>query len=600
MSPDNPTPDSPTSDVPGSDAPSAESPEQATESPEQATELPEQEAEGPGGHRAAGAGGLASRVPGGVPAIVAVVLLLIVAATGYLLFGRDGDNDPAASNCFVDTIHLTTAASLRPMVDQGVASIEDDDPCLDIEVSDGSTKDVLATLSDPNAKVPDLWIPDNPSWSSPLQKAGYQGTVVAESLAQSPVGLVSGPSISRPTSWFSSLQSGRLTTSDPDLDGASALALLAPFAESKQTGVSKAQVLEAYVPVAQSYGENLQAEKVASDPANVTATSTQQIPMTERDFIAARRTNSELTMVAPRTGVPVLRLPLLSVAKANLGALGKSNDGKGARAGRALAHWFASQEGRAAVVEGDFRVSGAGSGGVDVGLGNAKHLKPVRPQLAEEALRSWNTSAYPSSMLVLVDVSGSMNNVAKGGRSRIDLTAEAASVALDRLPDQARIGLWIFATDLGGKQTPYKELAGLKALDAKTGNMSHRQFLRAQLPTVLGSVRDAGTNLNDTVYAAYKYALKNYDDRWFNNVVVMTDGANDDSSSLSEAELIKSIEDIRDPVNKPVRIIPIGIGPDADMRPLQRIASATDSQAYLAEDPMNILLVLAQAVMSRG
>ncbi|MGN0063207.1 MAG: substrate-binding domain-containing protein [Nocardioides sp.] len=561
------------------------------------TDTPTPESESSGGHRATGSSSAVANIPGGMPAIIAVVLLLVVGVAAYFLLGRDGKSDAEGSDCFVDTIRLTTAASLRPMVDKGVEAIEDEDPCLDIEVTDGSVNDVIALFKDSNAKIPDLWIPDSPTWSSPLQKAGYKGTEISTSLAESPVGLVSGPSVSSPASWYDTLQSGKLTTSNPNTDGASALALLAPFAEAKKTGESKTSILEAFVPVAQAYGERMQNDDGGVDPAKVTATSSQLIPMTERDFVMARRANDQLTMVAPDTGVPVLRLPLVSVAKANLDPLSKSGEGKGARTGRALAHWFASAPGREAVAEGDFRVPGADSIGSDVGLGNARSLKAVDPAVADEALRSWETSAYPSSMLVVVDVSGSMQSEV-GGRSRISLTAEAAEVALDRLPEQARIGLWMFSIDQGGKGVDYKVLSPLKALNSKTGDTSHKEYLRRQIPIIERSTR-GGTGLYDTTFAAYKQAMKDFDSAWFNSVVILTDGANDDPGSMSEAELIESIEGIRDPVNKPVRIIPVGIGPDADMKSLQRIAEATDSQAYLAENPMNILVVLAQAVMSR-
>jgi Mg-chelatase subunit ChlD len=551
-----------------------------------------------GARRAPGSPGSAANIPGGVPAVVAVVVLLVAAAAVWFLLGGDGEGDARADECFVETIRLTTATELRPVVDRGVAALSDDDPCLDIEVTDGAVKDVIALLDDPNATLPDLWIPDSPTWQGQLTAAGYRGTEITSSVAESPVGLASGPAIDAPDSWIETLRNGRLAVSDPSADGASALALLAPYAERRRTGVEPLEIVGATVPVAQAYGEQVARKSTVSDPAAVTATSTQLIPMTEREYLMARRSNSDLTMAAPDTGAPVLRYPLISVTRANLDPLSKSGEGKGARAGRALAHWFASEQGRAAVTQSEFRLPGATSlGAADTPLTGTTNLRTVRQQTTDSVLRTWRVLAVPSSMLVLVDVSGSMKFDGGEGRSRIELTASAAETALDQLPEAARIGLWAFSIDQGGPGQDWRRLAPLRPLDAESGGTTHKEALRSKLPQVIAMPR-GGTGLYDSVLAGYKEALDSYDGSYFNSLVVMTDGANEDPGSISESELLSSIEQMRDP-SRPVRIIPIGIGQEADMAALRKIAVATGSQAYQAENPNEILLVLRSALLAR-
>lgn len=561
-------------------------------------DTPRTESDLNGGRRAAESAGPAANIPGGVPAVIGVVVLLLAAVAAWFFLGRDGDGDGQANDCFVDTIRLTTATELRPMVDKGVAAIEKDDPCLQIEVTDGAVKDVIALLDDPNAKLPDLWIPDSPTWQGQLSNAGFRGAEITSAVAESPVGLVSGPSIDSPSSWLEVLKNGRLAMSDPSADGASALALLASHAEKKSTGASTVEIATSTVPVAQAYGEQVGKDKKASDPASITATSTQVIPMSEREYLFARRSNNELTMVAPRTGVPVLHYPLISVTKTNLDPLSKSGEGKGARAGRALAHWFASEDGRSAVAEGEFRIPGAKSlGDESTPLAKARQLKPVDQPTTDGVLKTWRVLAVPSSMLVLVDVSGSMNFDAGGGKTRIQLTASAAETALDQLPEAARIGLWGFSIEQGGAKQDWKELTPLRPLNAKVGKSTQKEALRSQLPVVEGMVR-GGTGLYDSTLAAYKEAVKQYDEAYFNSVVILSDGANDDPGSISEKELLSSIEQMRDP-SRPVRIIPIGISNDADMSALRKIAAATGSQAYQAVNPNEILLVLRSALLAR-
>ena len=48
-----------------------------------------------------------------------------------------------------------------------------------------------------------------------------------------------------------------------------------------------------------------------------------------------------------------------------------------------------------------------------------------------------------------------------------------------------------------------------------------------------------------------------------------------------------------------MRIIPVGIGADADMASLDQIAEATGGQAFEARDPQDILKVLASGLLSR-
>ena len=66
----------------------------------------------------------------------------------------------------------------------------------------------------------------------------------------------------------------------------------------------------------------------------------------------------------------------------------------------------------------------------------------------------------------------------------------------------------------------------------------------------------------------------------------------------AHARLLTRLRELRDP-DRPVRIVGIAISGDADLSALQRMATATGGDAYLAAQPEDILGVFAQAVLSR-
>src|SRR3546814_13246184 len=71
---------------------------------------------------------------------------------------------------------------------------------------------------------------------------------------------------------------------------------------------------------------------------------------------------------------------------------------------------------------------------------------------------------------------------------------------------------------------------------------------------VCSSDLGGGTGLYDTTLAAFRSAQKDYDPDYFNAVVLLSDGANDDPGSMRQADLLKALRDEADP-ERPVRII---------------------------------------------
>lgn len=527
--------------------------------------------------------------------LVGLALLLVIGLVGF--FALRGGEDSEAADCVSEQVTLTTAPVMEDLVKLAVKDVNADEPCIDILVTAGTVKDVVALLADPNAELPEIWIPDSPTWKGQLTSAGWTGTPVADVLAQTPVGLVGGPAAKAPASWAAALDGGSLAMADPSAQGASALALLAPYAEMKATGETPASIEEKTVPVAQTYGERAVAGGSSeTDLTTISATSTQLVPATEQAYLAARRSNDQLSLVAPATGVPMLQFPLVDVNRGSKDILASGGD-LSARVGRAIARWFTSSAGVEAIAEAELRGPDGAPLPEGIGMGDSKILAKVPQKTTDDTLRQWRVLSVPSSILAVVDLSGSMK-LAIGDTTRIGLAVQASQVALDAFPEQARIGIWGFSKNRGANGASWEEYAALDRLDAPAGDgQTHGDVVREEADKLVGRVK-GGTGVMDTTLAAYKYAQEKWDPAWFNSVVIFTDGASDDSSSLTLDSLVNQLKSIRDPA-KPVKVIIIGISQDADTGELDQIAAATGGQNYLVNNPNEILGVLASALLNR-
>ncbi len=113
-------------------------------------------------------------------------------------------------------------------------------------------------------------------------------------------------------------------------------------------------------------------------------------------------------------------------------------------------------------------------------------------------------------------------------------------------------------------------------------------------PSLIGG----GAGTYDTLLAAYKVATQEYNPAYYNSLVIMTDGVNEDPGSITLDQLLEELASSTTPTAR-CRIIPVGISTQSDMASLEQIADATGGQAYEARDPQDILTVLAQGLLTR-
>jgi Ca-activated chloride channel family protein len=223
-------------------------------------------------------------------------------------------------------------------------------------------------------------------------------------------------------------------------------------------------------------------------------------------------------------------------------------------------------------------------------------LAPPAPKVVAAALESWNAARKRSNVLAVYDVSGSMKEEVPGtgGRTKMDIVKEAASQALALFAPETNLGTWVFSTNLVGNRD-WAESVPIGPTNARLPDGKiRRQVLAEALARLQATNGDTG--LYDTTLAAFRALQRSYAPQRINIVVLLTDGINDDpSGGIDRAELLRRLKAEQDK-ERPVRIITIAYGANADAASLKMIADATGGLAFVSRDPRDILHVFTDAI----
>lgn len=523
--------------------------------------------------------------------VVALVSGLLVWSLGN---GEDAPGLPCASP---GVVRITVVPELGGLVSDLLAEPIDlgDDACAVAEVV---TKEPLQTMANLGAleasSLPHVWVPDSSLWQARISGAELEP---AGSLASSPVVLASNQEavdalgwVSDPPSWAEVLAAGR-PLAVPDL-GANVEALSAMAAVRESLGGGEAAdtavvqvALTASRGIVPAPAEAIAAAIDGGTDAPLGALSEQEIFTTN---VGAGRT--ALVAVYPRDGSPMLTYPILRV-------------GQAAQAERpavdAVIDVLTSERAEERAIQAGFRgADGSAAFGDTGGLQAAAPVElPLDGTTVQTLLARLSALAVPARLLTLIDISTSMA-APVGSGTRATLARDAAKSALTLLADSASVGLWVFASELD-TGNDWAELVPIRTLAADAGGVPQRQELAAQLDTVPQRLVRGGTSLYDSTLAAVQAARDQYDPDSVSSVIVITDGKNEDDTGIQLPALVDTLRDEADP-KRPVRVIGIALGADADLGALQQIADATDGAAYSAAEPGDLQSVLFQAIGRRG
>jgi Ca-activated chloride channel family protein len=200
----------------------------------------------------------------------------------------------------------------------------------------------------------------------------------------------------------------------------------------------------------------------------------------------------------------------------------------------------------------------------------ARILRPPAPEVLDAALRSWSELRKRARVIVMIDVSGSMEDAAGNGYSKIELARLAAVKALGSFQPDDAVALWSFSGDSCREEVPLGEVAGNRAPLQKA---------------IEGLHAGEATPLYECVRQAVD-RMRGEDDARINGVVVLSDGMN--SVGPGGDDCLDCLIDYLDDPELNVRVFPIAYGADADLTTLKAIAAASRAAAYDASDPTSI------------
>jgi Ca-activated chloride channel homolog len=532
--------------------------------------------------------------------VTAVVLVAVGAAVANAFLGervRSCEQAPALT-VVADPAIAPTLTAFAGTYQQTAAPVNG--MCTPVDVVALTAPNVVAGLG--SSVRADLWIPDSSLWATKVSAEGV-ALGAPEPLATSPLVVVAARPLAEQLGWpEEDLPWGALLTGDVNVAIADptttseGLATLLAVAGIVGTGSEdRTKLVQAMTMVARTAVPDVPAayEQVTADPA-----AAPLFTATEQSVVAhnsAAPTNP-VAALYPAEGTPVFDYPAITVTTAATSTVKTE-------AAAAFVAALQTEPGVEALQEAGFRspdgTAREGAGVVDgIRSAPAAPMPAPDPAQADALLRLWSALSLDSQLLAVVDISGSMKEPVPGGSgTRIELTRDAAKTALGLFPPTSAIGLWAFSVDLNPPDD-HVELVPLGVLTDPIGSQTRQQLLMSAAD-ILPERAGGGTALYDTVLAAFRTVRAAYDPERINSVVLLTDGRNeDDPDSIDLDTLLTTLRAEFDPA-RPVPVITIGMGPEADHETLARISETTGAKAYRVDNPADIQQVFLDAMVER-
>ncbi|MFS8199987.1 substrate-binding domain-containing protein [Streptomyces sp. CWNU-52B] len=561
---------------------------------------------------------------------VALATALVLAVAGGTAAAVDGGLLSFGSSCWDSPVRLRIAAApgiapaLKDAADYARNNdVTSDGSCLDVRVSAQETYKVTDALRSKSKGATEFeaWVPDSSVWVNRVLADNQSLSVTpAGNVASSPVGVAMIPTAAKSLGWpkktYSWTDLAGATMADDRLKlGAgdpsrSATGLLALTQLAQTAGRSKGgDTLAAATAKALSQrASDSDSQVLDTLPRDLSGTEqgnpkrNQALILSEQAafaYNASADSGDELDLFYPKDGAPRLDHPFVLVDEPTL-----TTDES--RAALRFMTLLGEPQGRRILEKRGFRTDEdevpadmvAGAGGRAPQPYKEVPEKPATDKEVEEALGLWTITVQSARLTTVVDASSSMSDPVPGtSESRMDVTKAALLQALATFTPEDEIGLWKFSRKIDGKRD-YRVLVPTDRLGDQVGGATQRDRLSAAFSD-LKPVKDGSTGLYDTTLAAYKAATASYTKGKFNAVVLLTDGVNQDAGSISLTELISELRAATDP-ERPVPLIAIAVGPDADKKELNKIAEATGGSGHLVTDPSQIHSVILKAVVQAG
>jgi len=501
-------------------------------------------------------------------------------------------------------LRVTVTPAMEPVVRQAAAGFEKDRSavdgvCVKVEVVAEQAADVVAELPTKPIDPPALWIPDSSLWAATAVEKdaavpGVRPNITSKgSLASSPLVVVGGMDEVAKLGWpQSSVSWKRLVDPDVPVDiadpltnteGIATLGLAEGMAPT-QNGTPPPELIATLLRLRDATQANIDTcyQLMTKNPATAPLfTATEQ-------SVIAHNANSDVAAVAlyPTEGSMLFDYPVVRVATA------EESHGTAAAAD-AFDRRLRTDATAKSLSEAGFREPGgraAWPARQGVRMDTPTKLPTPTASQVTTVLRAWDVIHLDGRTLAVIDTSGSMAEPMPDGQSRIEVARDGALAGMSLMPDTTSVGLWTFSEH-------WSELVPLGPLGGKTSGSPQRQALQ-QAALSLPSRVGGSTALYDTALQAYRVLRDGYDATRVNSEVLITDGKNETTGGTDLDGLITALRAEVDPT-RPIQIIGIGLGPDADMGVLQQLATTTGGKAYQALSGADFRSVLFDALSRR-
>jgi len=538
-----------------------------------------------------------------VGATVALPLVLVAACQA-----RSNSARPAA---FCLKLQVLATPAIAEAIQQIAQSpdLASPDGCVQVAVDAASDADARSALERGDREA-DLWIPSSSITADQLiadvSTAGA-ATIHADklgSIATSPIVFARGMAgniggAGRPVDTraaailaVAAMNKQAVSIPDPQTNPEGLLALLAfKPAGAKPSGKSNLAITASVVQLGRSVvaspSDGLRRLASTGSAASGLALASEQAILAQNQ----RAGRTVLGAIYPSGGVQSLDFPAVRMSRGGLDpALDETTDGFVRALGAVTAQRILATAG--------FRDPAGDPIAAAHTIGATRVPLLATPNSTDTAdtLRLWSAARQDSHTLAVIDVSGSMSQAVGNGQTRIQVAASAAAAAVNFFPDTSAFGLWAFS-EPHAHALPYLQLARISALGGRSGGVTQRKTLSSaamSLPSLVGG----GTALYDTSLAAFEEVRNTFDAGKVNSVVLLTDGRNEYPSGLSLSQLLTKLRSLVDPA-RPVPILTIGVGADADIATLRQISATTGGKAYQVLDPAGIRDVFLDAVFQR-
>ena len=297
---------------------------------------------------------------------------------------------------------------------------------------------------------------------------------------------------------------------------------------------------------------------------------------------------SGITPASPRTGVTTEALALAdggaqaSLLDGRSGLQMSVVDPSGNETVKKFSTWLTTTEGQKALAAAGVRTAtqtpdaaalgkiGLPAQGPKVVPNDIKNLMGARQLLAASSKRT-------AAMLVL-DTSGSMAQPLDGTSPmrKIDIVLQMALSGWSAWPPGMATGLMTFnATNDASERTMINTVVPLMRTDSSAWVKASKQYQGALKQVQV----TGGTPLYQAIAQSQDYMKMNYVEGMSNKLIVVTDGSSQDAAGEPTLDALLAKLPKTPDEKKPIQVIYLALGADADFEALQKIAKATNQTA---------------------